>query len=41
MAETRDLKVGTAANHPVSGLPLSSIIYPTTNRYPLTAITFV
>ncbi len=39
IAETRDLK----NNYPSqsSGLPLSSVIYPTTNRYPLTAITFV
>jgi hypothetical protein len=37
MAETRDLKVGTPANHPVSGLPLLAVV---ANRYPLTAITF-
>jgi hypothetical protein len=26
MAETRDLKMGTSANHPVSGLPLSDYL---------------
>jgi hypothetical protein len=28
MAETRDLKMGTPANHPVSGFPLSSASLP-------------
>ena len=36
MAETRDLKMGTPANHPVSGLPLLDGI---PNRQPLTANT--
>ena len=26
MAETRDLKIGTPANHPVSGLPLIACV---------------
>ena len=33
-AETRDLKMGTPANHPVSGFPLFDCV---PNRQPLTA----
>jgi hypothetical protein len=36
MAETRDLKMDTPANHPVS---LCSFFFPTANRQPLTAST--
>ena len=36
MAGTRDLKMATPANYPVSGLPLSGVNLP--DRYPPTAI---